>query len=392
MKSQHVAILGSGIFGVTAALALRGRGYAVSLIDPGPLPHPLAASTDISKTIRLDYGSDEEYTVLAERSLEGWRRWNAEWPEPLFHECGVASLCRSVMTPGGFEYASYHLLRQRGHWPERLDASALRRRFPAWNADRYPDGYFNPEGGYAESGKVVTRLLLLSERQGVRLVAGQRFARLEERGSRVAGIVTASGDLVPADWVVATLGAWTPHILPFTAPHLRSVGQPVFHLQPTDPWAYQPGRFPVFGADVANTGYYGFPANRSGVVKIANHGPGRPMHPESPERAVRPEDEAQLRQFLRETFPGLVAAPVVFTRVCLYCDTWDGHFWIARDPQREGLVVASGDSGHGFKFAPVLGEIIADALEGASAPVLSKFRWRPEVQSTRSEEASRYQG
>jgi glycine/D-amino acid oxidase-like deaminating enzyme len=63
----------------------------------------------------------------------------------------------------------------------------------------------------------------------------------------------------------------------------------------------------------------------------------------------------------------------------MYCDTHDGNFWIAPDPEREGLVIAAGDCGHGFKFAPVLGEIIADAVEQKSNPILEKFRWRPEV-------------
>jgi glycine/D-amino acid oxidase-like deaminating enzyme len=63
----------------------------------------------------------------------------------------------------------------------------------------------------------------------------------------------------------------------------------------------------------------------------------------------------------------------------MYCDTHDGHFWIARDPEREGLVIATGDSGHGFKFAPVLGGIIADAVEAKPNAILNNFRWRPEV-------------
>lgn len=84
-------------------------------------------------------------------------------------------------------------------------------------------------------------------------------------------------------------------------------------------------------------------------------------------------------------------APIVATLVCLYCDTWDGYFWIAPDPEREGLVMATGGSGHGFKFAPLLGAWIADAVEDRPNPLLPKFRWRPEVRPPRSEEAARLQ-
>jgi len=390
MSTQTVIIVGSGIYGVTAALALRRRGYTVSLFDPGPLPHPLAASTDISKVIRLDYGADEDYMALMETALERWRKWNTDWPAPLFHETGFLVLSHTPFAPGGFEYDSYHLLLKRGHQPERLDTTEIRRRYPAWNAEPYVDGYFNPEGGYAESGRVVAQLIADAQRAGVTLHAGQQFERLHEHGSRVGGIVTTAGEIFKADWTVTALGAWTPHLIPLTRDFFRSTGMPVFHLQPANPDIFRPEHFPVFNADISHTGYYGFPLNRDGVVKIANHGPGREMPPESPERVVSAEETAQLRDFLRGTFPTLADAPIVYTRVCLYCDSWDGHFWIARDPQREGLVVAAGDSGHAFKFAPVLGDLIADAVEGAPNPLLQKFRWRPEAHPARSEEAARY--
>ncbi len=268
--ARDVAVVGAGIFGVTAALALRRRGHTVSLFDPGPLPHPLAESTDISKVVRLDYGPDDVYLALMESALEGWRRWNRDLGEPLFHEVGVLFVARSPMGPGSFEHESFVRLANRGHPVERLDAAALRARFPAWSTGAYVDGYWNPRGGYAESGRVVDRLIGEAARAGVRLFEGYAFERLEERGSRVAGIVARKGHeaaAFEADRVLVAAGAWTPHALPFLAPCMRSVGQPVFHLAPADPSPYEDTRFPVFGADIARTGYYGFPANGAGVVE-----------------------------------------------------------------------------------------------------------------------------
>jgi glycine/D-amino acid oxidase-like deaminating enzyme len=167
---------------------------------------------------------------------------------------------------------------------------------------------------------------------------------------------------------------------------------PVFHLRPADPALFAAERFPPFCADVSLTGYYGFCLHpREGVVKIANHGIGRPMAPEAPERVVTGDETLQLRAFLRASLPALADAPIVYTRVCLYCDTWDGHLWVAADPERPGLVLATGGSGHAFKFAPLLGEWIAAAVDGRDNPGLAKFRWRPEVRPGRSEEAARYQ-
>ncbi len=105
-----VLVVAGGVFGLTAAIELRRRRRAVSLIDPGPLPHPLASSTDISKMIRMDYGSDELYTRMMEEAFVGWRAWNDEWGESLYHETGFLILAGESMQPGGFEHDSFVLL------------------------------------------------------------------------------------------------------------------------------------------------------------------------------------------------------------------------------------------------------------------------------------------
>jgi glycine/D-amino acid oxidase-like deaminating enzyme len=228
--------------------------------------------------------------------------------------------------------------------------------------------------------------------EGIELRRGQTFERLLERGSRVGGVLTRDGSRFDGDYVVMALGSWTPHVLPWTAGIFCSTGMPVFHLRPEEPERFAAERFPAFCADAIDTGYYGFPLHpAAGVVKIANHGDGREMAPDAPERAVTEGETQHLRQFLAGTFPALAAAEIVYTRVCLYCDTGDGHFWIAPDPEREGLVLATGDSGHGFKFAPLLGEWIADALEGRPNPILPKFGWRSERRPAPGAETARHQ-
>jgi glycine/D-amino acid oxidase-like deaminating enzyme len=292
------------------------------------------------------------------------------------------------MEPGGFEYESFQVLEKHGHVVERFDSFTFHQRFPAFDPDRFQDGFFDPGAGYVESGRVVATLLEYAKSRGIELRQG-KFTALNESDDRVEGVVLEGRHRITGDAVVVAAGAWTPYMLPFTQEFLRSTAHPVFHLRPKQPSFFLPERFPFFGADISTTGYYGFPLNQ-GVVKIANHGPGREMSPDSPERVVTREDEIDLRKFLRSTIPALVDAPIVYTRVCMYCDTNDGDFWIAPDPERPNLVISTGDCGHGFKFAPVLGELTADALEGKANPLLQKFRWRPEIKSGETKEAARF--
>lgn len=368
-------IVGGGVFGISAAIEFRLRGWEVTVCDPGPLPHPDASSTDISKAVRMDYGADALYTDMAEASIEGWCRWNLEWEEQLYHPDGFLMMTRAPMNPGSFERDGFDLLRGRGHPVQRIDQDALASRFPAWRVDDYVDGYFNSNGGWAESGRVVHTLLGEAARRGVLLREGLKFASLRMQGDRVCGINLDDEGSIHADCVLVAAGAWTPALLPWLADRLWTVGQPVLHFRPETPDDFRGDRFPVWGADISNSGWYGFPLSAEGIVKVGHHGAGMPMHPDAPRRLPDGHEE-RCRGFLKATFPALAEAPLVGSRICLYCDSFDGNFLIDSDPDHPGLVVAAGGSGHGFKFAPVLGGLIVDIVEGVENEWAPRFGWR----------------
>ncbi len=392
LTSYDALIVGGGIFGLTTALELRQRGYKTAVFDPGPIPHPLAASTDISKVIRMEYGADELYMEMAEKALEGWQRWNEEFPEKLYHQSGVTMITRQPMQPGGYEYESYALLLRRGHAPLRLDSATIAERFPAWKAGAYVDGYFHSKGGYAESGRVVEQLAQQAQAVGVTLYAGQTITEILSANGRVGGVRTSEGQLFQGGIVLVAAGAWTQLLVPELEKALTPTGHPVFHLKTADTALFKPPSFTVFTADIANSGWYGFPVHpRQGVIKVANHGVGQIIHPVRDQRQVTGADIRQLRNFLESSLPTLKDATITYTRRCLYSDTPDGHFWIDHHPEITGLVVAAGGSGHAFKFAPILGGLIADAIERRANPYLTRFRWREFTPETRSEEAARYQ-
>src|SRR5437762_7817234 len=105
--SRSIVVVGAGVFGLTAALELRARGWNVTVIDPAVVPAATAASTDISKVVRTDYGADPLYVEMGDAALAGWDRWNREWQTPLYHQDGFLLLSRHAMRPGEFEYDSF---------------------------------------------------------------------------------------------------------------------------------------------------------------------------------------------------------------------------------------------------------------------------------------------
>lgn len=392
-STYDILIVGGGIMGITAALELRSRGRSVALINPDALPHPLAASTDISKVIRIAYGADEFYMALGEVAIRGWHDWNAAWDEPLYHEVGTLMITRNPMQPGDFEYESMLTFAKRGHNPERLDADEIVRRYPMWKHGTYVDGFYHAQSGWAESGRVVGALANQARSAGVSIFEGQTFASFIESDGKIIGVRTREGECYHAGHILVAAGTWTPVLIPELARFMKSTGHPVFHLQTDQPEKFVPPEFPVFTADISHTGWYGFPLHpREKVIKIAVHGLGLTMHPENDPRVVTADDEAKLRAMLADTFPALANAPVVYTRRCLYSDVLDENFWIDRHPAHANLTVAAGGSGHAFKFAPVLGGIIADAVDARPNEWLHRFAWRDLTPQTEGTEASRWHG
>jgi glycine/D-amino acid oxidase-like deaminating enzyme len=380
---DRIIIVGGGIFGITAALELDRRGYEIRLLEAGTIPAADAASTDISKMVRVEYGTDEIYTELAEASISRWHEWNDRWradgrPAP-FRDCGVLMLSREEMVEGDFEYESHRLLRSRGRKVERIESGDLGARFPALS-DRWADGLLDPGGGYVESGAAVWLLAEEARRRGIEILVRTPARRLLSRGNRVSGIEDAAGGRHEADRVLLATGSWTASFRPDLAASLRRTYHPVWHLRPVDLDLFREDRFPVFTADITRTAYYGFPLHPvHQVVKIGHHGGGLELG-EDADLSVPDVLTDRMREFLGGSIPTLAEAEVVHARLCPYCDTTDLNFWIARDPERLGLTLAAGGSGHAFKFAPLLGEWIADAVEGRENPLTERFRWRPEQQ------------
>ena len=133
-RNTAVVVVGAGVFGLTGALALRERGYRVTVVDPGPVPHPSAASNDVSRMVRMDYGTDSLYSRLGAEAIDGWHQWNARWGRDVYHEDGFMLLSSQPLERGGFELQSFETLSGQGWALQRLSAESVGQRFPGWNA------------------------------------------------------------------------------------------------------------------------------------------------------------------------------------------------------------------------------------------------------------------
>ena len=252
------------------------------------------------------------------------------------------------------------------------------------------EGSFNKEGGYVESGRVEERLNEYVQEIGIEIFAEGAEQILIER-NQVKGVRTVKGNIFSSAQTIVCAGNFTPFLVPDLKPYMKITGHPVFHLKPRHPELYEAEKFPVFATDIANTGWYVFPLHpREGVVKISKHGLGVELDPAKDERKVYDSDIQDLRKFLKATFPDLAEDPIVYTRRCCYTDTLDGHFWIDRHPDIEGLSIGSGGSGHGMKMGPVVGQIIAALAQGNDHKWAFRYRWRELNEATAQMEEARY--
>jgi sarcosine oxidase len=233
---------------------------------------------------------------------------------------------------------------------------------------------FQPNGGYLVPERCIEQHVRLAAVHGARIVSGEAveaWDRLDGGGVRVT---TRDGEYRAAQLVV-TSGSWTGTLVPSLTHVLRPERQVLAWFDPLQPELFLPGRFPVFNVAVDEGHFYGFPSVDGQGFKVGKyHHFGETVDPDTVDRSVHARDEALLRTFTSRYFPA-AAGRTLDTKVCLFTNAPDEHFIIDRLADDPGVVVASACSGHGFKFASVVGEILADLVEHGETPHdISMFR------------------
>jgi glycine/D-amino acid oxidase-like deaminating enzyme len=360
-----VAIVGGGVMGLSAAWALGRRGIASAVLDPLPRRTERNASNDESKVFRLAYGEREEDARLALRALAGWRDLERDAHVRVLHAHGLLLLGRE---PGSFAERTLPVLERMGRAPARLDAPQLAARHPAPARGGFDHAVLDRDGGLLDPPLLLEALESEAIARRARVFRERRVLALEREGEHTVCVLEHGR--VRARVVIVAAGHRAPLLLPELAPLLRTTRQPEFAFAPGDPGPFRPEQLPLFAA--FEEGFYGFPLHR-GAVKVADHRLGPVQTGEPAWDPPTAAEEEEVRAWLRRSLPGLADAPLARSRVCHYDMTPDTGFLLGAHPQREGVLLAVGFSGHGFKFAPAVGEALAalalgEALDEDWAP------------------------
>jgi monomeric sarcosine oxidase len=339
--------------GAASACALSVTGARVALLDQARLPNPRAASFDHSKVFRFAY-PDPFYVRLAVDSLKLWRELEEATGARLMTQTGLVLLAAS---DGSFEMDCYLALCEEGLEAEVLDRDHLARRYPQFNTSAIELAVYDPSGAILHATACVRAMLDLARQRGAEVVEGQRAIAIESPPSGGATVVTEGGARLRCRELLVAAGPWTRKLLPELNELLTTTHQETGYFQPNPKQApaFEVGSFPIF-IELTN-GFYGFPIHNAGAMKIANHHKGVPADPYEYDERVGDGFEPACTRFFRDFIPGLSDARAKELRVCLYNNTPDDDFIIDRHPFLADVFIATGFSGHGFKFAPAIGRI-----------------------------------
>ncbi|PFH52114.1 hypothetical protein AMATHDRAFT_140800 [Amanita thiersii Skay4041] len=395
LPEDKIVIVGAGCFGTSTAYHLLKRGFTdITILERSTsLPATDAASNDINKVVRSSY-SDEFYSQLARDAISLWKN-DLEWANT-YHESGVIVLGSTASGELGKAYAheSYQNDVALGaRVAELRDGNSIRGVFPPGVrtgsfADR--EGYLNYDGGWAHAAQGMTMMIEKVKALNGRFVTGKTVCGLVRRedSGRTAGVKCADGSIYKAALVILAVGSWTASAFPEInfEKKCHATGQCIAMIQLTEQESNRYKDCPVV-LDLS-TGFYIFPPTKEHVVKLAIHGAGYTnnlpiegysMHISTPRTVTSdstrglaiPKDALQtLRSCLRGVYPDLAEKPLMGTRLCWYNDSLDGDWIIGRYPGDNGLMFATAGSGHAYKFLPVIGRLVADAVQETLDPAL----------------------
>lgn len=375
MSQQHFVIVGAGIVGLTTAYALLKQGMKnVTVLEQAEVDHHRATSHGISRLLRFEYGADMLYSQMVQLSLERWHSLERASQRTLYTETGVLALGKeddNVTRPG------YHVLRELGIPIERLTQSQVTQRFPQFATHNNDLFTYNPTAGMLHASNCLRALKDLIIELGGIILEHHVVERLAyDNPRRPVQIHLKAGTTITADRVLVAIGPWIHRLLGELHLPVQATRQYILYFAnlPASSFAWK--TFPAFLAD----DLYGFPLHNSCTgngpcwLKAASHNFGTVIDPEE-HPPVEEHIINQVKQRLYALIPALREADLVHVDRCMYDVSRDEDFILDYHPLDARIVFATGLTGHGFKFGPILGEILCSLLRETLPPVtVDRFR------------------
>ncbi len=370
-----VCIIGAGVMGSAAAYWIsKTSDLNVVLVEQYSIGNDYCSSHDANRVFRYSYGSDKLYTKMAMETLPLWKSLEQDSGDQLLIPSGLLLVDGNDEESNRFNRESCVTLREMGVHVEELDESDLKARFPQFTATH---AYLDPHGAVLLASNILASLSGMARKRGVKVLENHKVTRLKGGGDQVE--VETPGGTIRAAKVIVTIGPWSNTLRSESLSHITPTRQQIFYFQPNDLGPFRPNRFPVFFADQ----YYGIPAAGIDAVKVSHKGLADPVDPDSANRSVDLGMGATCREVCGRFIPSLADAPIHRSKVCLYDMAPNSDFIIAPDPERPSVIYGYGFSGHGFKFAPLIGKLLAELVLGLP-PSFDLGRFTPKTESSTS--------
>jgi sarcosine oxidase len=369
IPSYDVIVLGLGGMGSAAAYRLAAQGRRVLGLEQFTPAHDRGSSHGGTRIIREAYFEDPAYVPLVQRAYSRWRELEQATGQHVLQITGGLMIGHpgSALVQGALASAQLHDL------PHTiLSAADMRQRYPMFQLEPDEIGVHEPHAGLLRPEACVRAHLEQAARHGASLRFEEPVLRWAAEDGGVT-VETASGRYT-AEQLVITAGPWASSVIRELAPHLQVERVPVFWFKPRNEAAYDLANAPIYIWQRADVGFfYGFPQIEQ-QVKVARHYAGHTATAETLDRTVHPAEIEAMRAILERFIPD-VPGQLTNTSVCMYTNSPDLNFIVDRHPQHANVIIAAGFSGHGFKFCPVIGELLAELATDPATSPLALFRW-----------------
>ncbi len=365
-----VIVIGVGSMGAATCCELASRGAKVLGLEQFSIPHDQGSHAGQSRIIRKAYFEHPDYVPLLERAYENWRALERETSTQVYYPTGLlyAGTPQGVLMAGVAASAAQYQVKV-----EPWTHQQCKDKYPAFTLPSHYQLLFEPDAGFLTPERAILLYTELAIHYGAEIHANEGVIswQLEKGGVMVR---TAKGTYYGRKLMLSS-GAWTPQLQPALANQLKVTRQVIAWVNPVKNKPVALGQFPCWLIDREDGPgmYYGFPQLPAGQfgapigMKVALHYPGEVVHPDKVNRTVGEEEANSLLHGFQQWLPGVYQRTHAL-KTCLYTNTPDENFIIDLVPGTEGRVaIAAGFSGHGFKFASVVGEVLADlAQEGGT--------------------------